>query len=156
MGHLGVAQVGSRYSRHCAAPRLEQVGRYCVHDSYKKYGLFSALRAVTLVTSHDNSPCYGLRPHLRVTDVQIHVAGDVGFISGNVIGDGTRPNWQANSPLASWFGAIHNKMGAYCCSNADGKPVEDGDWDIKKDHYWVRLNLGWQMVPDGAARDRVQ
>jgi hypothetical protein len=56
----------------------------------------------------------------------------------------------ANSPLASWFEAIHNKMGAYCCKNADGIPVEDSDWDVKKDHYWVRLNLGWQMVPDGA------
>lgn len=55
----------------------------------------------------------------------------------------------ANSPLASWFEAIHNKMGAYCCNNADGTPVQDGDWDIKN-HYWVRLNLGWQMVPDGA------
>jgi hypothetical protein len=56
----------------------------------------------------------------------------------------------ANSPLASWFEAIHNQIGAYCCKNADGAPVEDGDWDIKKDHYWVRLNLGWQMVPDDA------
>jgi len=56
----------------------------------------------------------------------------------------------ANGPLASWFEAIHNKMGAYCCKNADDTPVEDGDWDVKKDHYLVRLNLGWQMVPDGA------
>jgi len=48
----------------------------------------------------------------------------------------------ANSPLASWFEAIHNKIGAYCCKDADGAPVEDGDWDMKKGHYWVRLNLG--------------
>lgn len=54
----------------------------------------------------------------------------------------------ANSPLHAWFDSLSSGKGL-CCSFADGKQVNDVDWDVKDGHY--RVHLGeWIDVPDTA------
>lgn len=53
------------------------------------------------------------------------------------------------SPLKSWFDQLASKKGL-CCSFADGKKVEDVDWDTKDGHFRVRLDGQWLVVPDAA------
>lgn len=55
----------------------------------------------------------------------------------------------AGSPLKSWFDHLASGRGP-CCSDADGKTVEDPDWDVKDGHYRVRLDGNWIDVPDDA------
>jgi len=45
---------------------------------------------------------------------------------------------------------LQNKDGFYCCARADGHPLEDGEWDIKDNHYRVFLEGEWIDVPDDA------
>ena len=33
--------------------------------------------------------------------------------------------------LKPWFDSLRNKLGLYCCAEADGHPLDDGEWDIK-------------------------
>ncbi len=51
--------------------------------------------------------------------------------------------------LKPWFDSLVSKKGM-CCSFADGKSVEDVDWDVQDGHYRVRLNSQWISVPDDA------
>ena len=55
----------------------------------------------------------------------------------------------ANSPLKPWFDHLASGKGL-CCSFADGKRVEDVDWDVDKGRYRVRLDGQWIVVPDAA------
>lgn len=64
----------------------------------------------------------------------------------------------ANSPLKPWFDKLSSAKGL-CCSFADGRRVENVDWDTGGDnrdtqteggHYRVRLNGQWIDVPDTA------
>lgn len=55
----------------------------------------------------------------------------------------------ANSPLRPWFESLASKKGL-CCSFADGRAVEDVDWQSKDGHYQVRLDNKWIDVPDNA------
>lgn len=55
----------------------------------------------------------------------------------------------ANSPLKSWFDSLKSGKGP-CCSDADGTTLSDVDWDIKNNHYWVRIEDRWWEVPDDA------
>lgn len=57
--------------------------------------------------------------------------------------------WAAN-PLQSWFDQLRNKDGLYCCTDADGQPVEDGDWDTKDNSYRVIIQGQWTSVPNNA------
>jgi hypothetical protein len=57
--------------------------------------------------------------------------------------------WAAD-PLQPWFESLHNKMGHYCCAEADGHPLDDGEWDMKNDSYRVFLHGEWIVVPDKA------
>ena len=56
----------------------------------------------------------------------------------------------AGDPLQPWFDHLHNKAGQFCCSNADGHPVDDGDWDMKDNRYRVIVQGEWTVVPDNA------
>jgi len=56
----------------------------------------------------------------------------------------------ANDPLAPWFRSLENKNGLYCCARADGNPLDDGEWDIKDNHYRVFIEGEWTVVPDDA------
>jgi hypothetical protein len=56
----------------------------------------------------------------------------------------------ANDPLRPWFEALKNKTGLVCCAEADGHPLDEGEWDIKDNHYRVFVNGDWTVVPDNA------
>jgi hypothetical protein len=54
----------------------------------------------------------------------------------------------AGDPLQPWFESLRNNAGMSCCARADGYPVDDGEWDMKDNHYRVFLNGEWTVVPD--------
>jgi hypothetical protein len=56
----------------------------------------------------------------------------------------------AGDPLQPWFNSLHNKAGKYCCIEADGHPLDDGEWDMKSNNYRVFLQGEWIVVPDEA------
>ena len=45
----------------------------------------------------------------------------------------------AGNPLQSWFESLRNKAGLYCCAEADGHPLDEGESGIKNDSYLVFL-----------------
>jgi hypothetical protein len=57
----------------------------------------------------------------------------------------------ANSPLKPWFDSLRSAKG-YCCSDADGHPMTEGDWRLSDDgrHYRVSIEGRWWDVPDNA------
>jgi hypothetical protein len=50
----------------------------------------------------------------------------------------------------TWFESLRNKLGLYCCAEADGHPLDDGEWDITDNKYRVFLQGEWTVVPDDA------
>ncbi len=56
----------------------------------------------------------------------------------------------AQSNLKSWFDQLKSRKGSLCCTNADGRVVVESDWDTEGDHYRVRLDGVWIVVPDDA------
>lgn len=52
----------------------------------------------------------------------------------------------ANSPNREWFDSLTSAKGP-CCSSADGKTLSDLDWDTQGDHYRVRIDGQWIIVP---------
>jgi hypothetical protein len=56
----------------------------------------------------------------------------------------------AGDPLQPWFESLRNKAGLYCCSKADGHPLNDGEWDMKGDSYRVNIQGKWTIVPNDA------
>jgi hypothetical protein len=55
----------------------------------------------------------------------------------------------ANSPLKEWFDQLRSENGL-CCSYADGRVVDDPDWETKDGHYRVKIDGEWIVVEDGA------
>ena len=55
----------------------------------------------------------------------------------------------AGSPLKPWFDSLKSGKGL-CCSVADGRTVEDPDWDNDNGHYRVHIDGQWIDVPDDA------
>jgi hypothetical protein len=63
--------------------------------------------------------------------------------------DHTRPD------LNNWFAGLHAGSGALCCDGTDidtgkAKHVATEDWDVKDEHYRVRLDGHWIDVPENA------
>ena len=56
----------------------------------------------------------------------------------------------ANEPLQPWFQSLQNKLGRNCCAEADGHPLDEGEWDIKDNKYRVFIQGEWIVVPDHA------
>jgi hypothetical protein len=56
----------------------------------------------------------------------------------------------AGNPLQPWFESLRNKLGLHCCAEADGHPLDDGEWDTKDNNYRVFLRGEWTVVPDDA------
>jgi hypothetical protein len=56
----------------------------------------------------------------------------------------------AGDPLQPWFESLRNKLGLYCCAEADGHPLDDGEWDMKDNNYRVFIQGEWIVVPDDA------
>ena len=58
---------------------------------------------------------------------------------------------QANPQMHEWFKSLHSTGSMVpCCDIADGKRVDDVDWQTKDGHYQVRLEGKWIDVPDDA------
>jgi hypothetical protein len=56
----------------------------------------------------------------------------------------------ATDPLRkAWFDKLASGRGL-CCSFADGVTVDDPDVDTDGDHYRVRVDGAWVVVPDAA------
>jgi hypothetical protein len=53
----------------------------------------------------------------------------------------------AGNPLQPWFESLRDKAGKYCCAEADGHPLDEGEWDMKNDSYRVFLQGKWIAVP---------
>ena len=51
--------------------------------------------------------------------------------------------------LNSWFEGLKSGKGP-CCSGADGTALSDADWEVKDDHYRVRIQRQWWDVPEQA------
>jgi hypothetical protein len=56
----------------------------------------------------------------------------------------------AGNPLEPWFQSLQNNLGRYCCAEADGHPLDEGEWDIKDNKYRVFIEGEWIVVPDHA------
>ena len=61
-----------------------------------------------------------------------------------------------SSPLHDWFEHLASGIGR-CCSDADGRALEEVDWETKNGHYRVRVPKApnsketvWIEVPDAA------
>lgn len=57
-------------------------------------------------------------------------------------------DWKG-SPLHAWFEQLSSGKGL-CCSFADGRTVEDPDWGMQGDSYWVRIDGKKIIVPKDA------
>lgn len=55
----------------------------------------------------------------------------------------------AQAPLKPWFDQLKSGKGL-CCSNSDGRVVEDADWVQVNGHYRVRIDDEWITVEDSA------
>jgi len=58
----------------------------------------------------------------------------------------------AQAPLNGWFSQLRSGKGL-CCDGADGKRVNDVDYDRDATGYRVRLDGQWVRVPDDAIVD---
>ena len=59
-------------------------------------------------------------------------------------------HYAQNDPqLHLWFDKLSSGKGL-CCSFIDGTKIEDIDWDTQGDHYRVRIDGKWFVVPDAA------
>lgn len=57
---------------------------------------------------------------------------------------------QADPLIRQWFNSLQNQKGGMCCSMADGKSLDDPEWDLFAGHYRVRLDGVWLDVPEQA------
>ena len=60
-----------------------------------------------------------------------------------------REHAAGNAPGKEWWDQLASGKGL-CCDFADGKRVDDVDWESVDGHYRVRLNGQWLSVPDDA------
>jgi hypothetical protein len=55
----------------------------------------------------------------------------------------------ANSPHKDWVKGLKDKNGNGCCDDSDGYPA-DVEWDTDHNHYRVRIDGLWYVVPPDA------
>jgi hypothetical protein len=61
---------------------------------------------------------------------------------------------QGNPRMHSWFESLLDKSGKKCCSDADGKPLDDDDWKKENGQYWVLVLHKWRLVPATAVLEQ--
>lgn len=83
--------------------------------------------------------------------IQATIIGIVAMSAASVFGRDLDGRW-AQSPNKEWFDQLRNKSGNRCCSDADGRRVEDPDWYQTEKGYRVKLKPGgdWVDVPDSS------
>ena len=59
---------------------------------------------------------------------------------------------------SEWMGKQHNRANGLCCSGEDAKYLDEEEWGMRGDHYWVKIEgriiwlEDWQNLrPDGGA-----
>jgi hypothetical protein len=50
----------------------------------------------------------------------------------------------------SWIESLKNAHGLSCCATADGYQPDDVEWDMTGNHYRVKIENRWIVVPDSA------
>lgn len=55
-----------------------------------------------------------------------------------------------NDPNHAWFETLRSQAGSLCCSNADGKKVDDPNWGYADGLYWVIVDGKRLSVPSEA------
>lgn len=56
---------------------------------------------------------------------------------------------QSGPDIRNWIRGLKDKNGLGCCDYADGYKTE-AEWDTKENHYRVRIEGEWYVVPDSA------
>ena len=61
-----------------------------------------------------------------------------------------RAHDHANAGLDPWYKSLSSRGGGPCCGgpNVDADAVNDGDWEVRGGHYWIRYRGTWMEVPD--------
>lgn len=57
---------------------------------------------------------------------------------------------QVPPEIQQWFNGLKSQSGIPCCDTADGHRLTDADWDTKDNHYRVRIDGKWIVVPPEA------
>jgi hypothetical protein len=52
--------------------------------------------------------------------------------------------------VKTWIESLKNRFGYSCCATADGYRPEAVDWDMTDNHYRVKIDNTWIVVPDTA------
>jgi len=52
--------------------------------------------------------------------------------------------------IKTWIESLRNQFGYPCCATADGYRPEAVDWDMAGNHYRVKIDKSWIVVPDTA------
>ena len=73
--------------------------------------------------------------------VHVSRARDMGHAMGQAA--------DASPEVRAWVRGLKDKSGAGCCDTADGYPAE-AEWDMAGEHYKVRIDGAWYVVPDEA------
>ena len=55
--------------------------------------------------------------------------------------------YQLTVEQKAWFKRMRDGIGIGCCDSADGYP---GDYEMRKNQYWVHFNSVWLPVPESA------
>jgi hypothetical protein len=59
---------------------------------------------------------------------------------------------QVSPEIRDWVRGLKDKRGVGCCDTADGHPTEV-EWDTEREHYRVRIDGTWHVVPPEAVID---
>jgi hypothetical protein len=94
---------------------------------------------------------------LAIIGVFVAVMG-IAFLVFIIIASLADAHMHDRADLDDWFGQLHDKKGASCCSTTDGTTIKDADWDAFEDadgkpHYRVMMEGEWQVVPDDKVLD---
>jgi hypothetical protein len=52
--------------------------------------------------------------------------------------------------IRSWIESLRDAYGVSCCATADGYRPDEVEWDMADNHYRVKVENSWIVVPDSA------
>ena len=56
----------------------------------------------------------------------------------------------ASREIKAWIERLTDREGTSCCETADGVRPKQVEWDIRGNHYRVKVDGEWLTVPDSA------
>jgi hypothetical protein len=57
---------------------------------------------------------------------------------------------QVSRDIKAWIERLTDRDGTSCCETADGVRPKEVEWDISGNHYRVKVDGKWLIVPDSA------